>query len=352
MQLNFDHKPAAHCENGVIANMLRFHGHDISEPLIFGLSSGLFFSHMPFVKMSGMAVTSFRTFPGVLFSRVARILGFKVKRRRYLNKQRAMKKMDEVLFTGTPVACVVGMYYLPYMPYEYRFHFNGHNICVIGKDENENYTISDPNAIEKVTISRKDLEKVRFAKGGTYPIFGQMYWISSAPKQLPDLAPLIIKSIKRNCWLMTSQPKWLPYFGVNGIYYLSKRIRKWEKKMGQRRAALNLAQIIRMLEEIGTGGAGFRYMYAAFLQQAATITGVAELNSYSKEMTHIGDLWREFAHKASRIFKKRQGEQYTYDELADILWRIATLEEGFFKNLKAAIKQAAKKQNSSCAQAS
>jgi hypothetical protein len=337
MIADFEHKPAAHCENGVIANMLRFYGSDISEPMIFGLSSGLFFSHMPFIKLAGMAVTSFRTFPGVLFSRVARLLNFKITTKRFLNEERAMAKLDELLEVGTPVGCVVGMYYLPYMPPEYRFHFNGHNICIIGKDEQGDYIVSDPNAIEKVTISRKDLIRVRFAKGGTYPLFGQMYWIESVPDKLPDFAPLIRKAIKRNCWLMTSQPKCLPYFGVNGIYYLSKKIRTWEQKMGKRKAALNLAQVIRMLEEIGTGGAGFRYMYAAFLQQSANITGIPELNDFSKRMTAIGDLWRDFAYKASRIFKKRQGEQYTYNELGDILLQIAQLEECFFKELKKAV---------------
>ncbi len=335
--MEFEHRPAAHCENGVIANLLRFYGFDISEPMIFGMSSGLFFSHIPFVKLSGMAVTSFRTFPGVLFSRISRLLGFKRQVKRFLNQERAMQKMDDVLLSGTPVGCVVGMYYLPYMPIEYRFHFNGHNICIIGKDDKSTYTVSDPNAIEKVTISAKDLQRVRFSKGGTYPLFGQMYWINSAPQALPDLAPIIKKAIRKNCWLMTSQPKWIPFFGVNGIYYLSKKIRKWEEKMGSRKAALNLAQIIRMLEEIGTGGAGFRYMYAAFLQQSASITGIAELNDYSKRMTEIGDLWRDFAYKAARMFKKRQGEQYSYDELGDILLRIATLEESFFKELKKAV---------------
>jgi hypothetical protein len=335
MTLDFEHKPAAHCENGVIANLLRFYGFDITEPMIFGLASGLFFSHIPFVKLAGMAVTSFRTFPGVLFSRVARLLGFKIKTKRFFNEERAMQKLDTVLLSGTPVGCVVGMFYLPYMPAEYRFHFNGHNICIIGKDEQENYLVSDPNAIEKVTISRKDLIRVRFAKGGAYPLFGQMYWMKSVPDKLPDLAPLIRKAIKRNCWLMTSQPRWLPYFGVNGIYYLSKQIRIWEQKMSKRKAALNLAQVIRMLEEIGTGGAGFRYMYAAFLQQSAGITGIDALNGFSQRMTEIGDLWRDFAYKASRIFKKRQGEQYTYDELGDILYQIAELEKAFFKELRA-----------------
>jgi len=51
-----------------------------------------------------------------------------------------------------------------------------------------------------------------------------------------------------------------------------------EENMGKRDAALNLAQVIRMLEEIGTGGAGFRFIYGAFLQEAAEKTGIESLN--------------------------------------------------------------------------
>lgn len=335
MELNFEHRPAAHCENGVISNMLRYHGIELSEPMIFGLASGLFFSHMPFVKLSGMAVTSFRTFPGVLFSRISKLLGFKIHTRRYLREEKAMADLDRIIASGKPVGCVVGMYYLPYMPLEYRFHFNGHNICVIGKnDESDDYLVSDPNAMQKVSISRKDLIKVRFAKGGTYPLLGQMYWIEKVPEQLPDLVPLVRKAIKKNCWLMTSQPSWIPYFGARGIPFLAKQIMKWESKMGARRAALNLAQVIRMLEEIGTGGAGFRYMYGAFLQEAAQLMGIGELNDFSKRITEIGDMWRDFAYKAARIFKKRQGENYTYEEIASILLKIGDLEMAFFKELR------------------
>ncbi|HOU67816.1 MAG TPA: BtrH N-terminal domain-containing protein [Paludibacteraceae bacterium] len=338
MELKFEHRPAAHCENGVISNMLRFYGFELSEPMIFGLASGMFFSHTPFVKMAGMAVTSFRTFPGILFSRISKLLGFKITTKRYLNEKKAIADMEKVLLSGKPVGCVVGMYYLPYVPLEYRFHFNGHNICIIGKDEQTGeYIVSDPNAVEKVRITKKDLIKVRFAKGGTYPLLGQMYWIESVPNELPDLVPMIKKAIKKNCWLMTSQPKWLPYFGVNGIYYLSRRIKNWEKEMGPRKASLNLAQIIRMLEEIGTGGAGFRYMFGAFLQEAAQKTGIEELNDYSKRITDIGDLWRDFAYKAARIFKKRQGETYTYDDLSEVLYKIAVLEEKFYKELKTVV---------------
>ena len=341
MELQLNHQPAAHCENGVISSMLRFYGINLSEPLIFGLASGIFFTHLPFIKMSGMPVTSFRTFPGILFKRITKLMGIKTVTRRYFNQEHAMRDLDEILLQHKiPVGCVVGMYYLPYMPDEYRFHFNGHNICIIGKnEETEEYSVLDANAVQRVTISKKDLIKVRFAKGGTYPLMGQMYWIKSVPEQLPDLKPLVLKSIKKACWFMVSQPSFVPYIGANGIVYLSKRIREWEKEMGKRRAALNLAQIIRMLEEIGTGGAGFRFMYGAFLQEAAKITAIDELNVFAERITQIGDLWRDFAYKASRIFKKRQGENYTYDDLGDVLQLIGEQERTFFLELKSLVEK-------------
>ena len=334
-ELPLTHQPAAHCENGAISTLLRYYGIELSEPMIFGLASGLFFVHLPFIKMSGMPVTAFRTFPGVFFKRITKLLGIKTETRRFLTQERAMKALDHVLIDQkTPVGCVVGMFDLPYLPPEYRFRFNGHNICIIGKDEKTNhYCVLDSNATQKVTISREDLMKVRFATGGTYPLLGQMYWIKSVPEQLPDLKALVLKSIRKTCWFMVSQPDFIHIAGANGILYLSRRIRNWEKTMGARRAKLNLAQVIRMLEEIGTGGAGFRFIYGAFLQEAAEKTGLTFLNDYSVRITEIGDLWREFAYKASRIIKKRADENYTYDDLADLLQVIGDKEKVFFKEL-------------------
>ena len=335
MNLNIEHRSAAHCENGAISALLRFHGIDLSEPMIFGLASGLWFSHMPFVKMSGMAVTSFRSFPGILFRRITRMLGIKTVTRRYLSKEKAITQMDNLLEQGIPVGCVVGMYYLPYAPKELRFHFNGHNICITGKDEESGeYTVLDSNAIQPVTVSMRDLIRIRFAKGGTYPLMGQMYWIKEVPKQLPDLLPLIWRSIRKTCQEMAEQPCFLPWFGTRGIHLLAKRVRQWEHTMGYHDAILNLSQVIRMLEEIGTGGAGFRFLYGAFLQESAALTGVPELEDYAKRITEIGDRWRDFAYKGSRIIKKRKNENYTFDDLGDLLEQIARDEQQFFSDLK------------------
>jgi hypothetical protein len=330
MKLDFQHNMAAHCENGVTSNLLRFHGVSLSEPMVFGLGSGLFFSHMPFIKLNGMAVTSFRPWPGAIFKRVTGLLGIQYNHKKFSgDKQKAMQELDSMLAKGVPVGMLVGVFNLPYFPKEYRFHFNAHNITAFGK-EGDTYYISDPVMENVETLSSAELIKVRYSKG-TYPPKGRMYYITKVPKDI-DLKSAIVKSTRKTAKDMLTIP--IPMFGVKGIRFLAKQVRKWPKKFGDKDAALNLSQVIRMLEEIGTGGAGFRFIYAAFLQECSEILNQPWLNDLSKEMTDIGDKWREFAYLAARVFKKRGDGEITYDMLADILVVIADREEKVFQQLK------------------
>jgi hypothetical protein len=329
MKIDFQHHMAAHCENGVTSNLLGYYGIQLSEPMIFGIGSGYFFSHMPFIKLNGMAVTSFRVWPGVIFKRVTHRLGISVKRMKFRNRERAMNVLDDKLRQGIPVGMLVGVFQLPYFPPEYRFHFNAHNITVFGQ-ENDNYLVSDPVMEHVETLTRRQLKNVRYAKG-TYPPKGRMYYITKAPVK-PDIRPAIMKGIQKTAKDMLGIP--LPMFGIEGIRYLSRRMRQWPVKLGDRKAALNLGQVIRMLEEIGTGGAGFRFIYAAFLQECAVILEKPWLNELSLEMTMIGDQWRAFAVNASRVFKNRRNSDITYDNLADMLLSIADKEEHVFLQLR------------------
>jgi len=332
MEIDFEHRSAAHCENGVTANLLRYYGYDYSEPLIFGLSASLYFVHLPFIKLAGFPVTSFRPLPGVIFARVTRLLGFKIYKRIFLSKKKAVSALDNLMKKGIPTGCVVGMYYLPYMPLAYRFHFNAHNVCVIGK-ENDQYLLSDPVATEKVTITSRDLLRARFAKG-TYPPFGKLYRIKSFPKKAPDINQLVRKAILKNCRRMIHEPGPVPFVGVNAFKHLGNKIPKFPKIYGERKAALHLAQLIRMMEEIGTGGAGFRFLYAAFLQEAAEITGIRKLNDFSQRLTEIGDQWRIFAAEAGRISKNRSTVNVDYQTIGDRLKAIGKQEETFFTDLE------------------
>jgi len=276
-----------------------------------------------------MSVTSFRVLPGWIFKRVTHRLGIHVSRKKYRNPEKAMADLDDMLSRGKPVGLLVGVYHLPYFPKEYRFHFNAHNITVFGKEDGH-YLVSDPVMENVETLTSDELKRVRFAHG-TYPPRGRMYYIDKVPSS-PDFRSAIIKGIRKTAKDMLTIP--LPMFGIKGIRYLAKNMRTWPVKMSAKEAALNLSQVIRMLEEIGTGGAGFRFIYAAFLQECAEKLNQPLLNPLSAEMTSIGDAWRNFAWNAARCFKNRDNGEITYDMLADMIVGIADREEKIFSQLR------------------
>lgn len=332
--IEFKHKQSAHCENGVVSNLLGFYGIELSEPMVFGIGSGLFFSHMPFLKVDGIPVTSFRPLPGIIFSRISKRLNIDFIKRKYRrNPREAMRALDANIDKGIPTGMLVGVYHLSYFPQPYRFHFNAHNIVVTGK-QNGLYTISDPIMEDITSLSEKELMRVRYAKG-TFAPKGHMYWISEKPGE-PDVKRAVRKGIQQTCKHMLTIP--VPLFGVKGIRFMSNKVRAYPEKLGPKKAALFTGQIVRAQEEIGTGGAGFRFMYAAFLQEAADVTGNSRLEELSSEMTSIGDQWREFAIITGRIVKNRNKADENYNLAADKLLRIADEEEKFFKNLQLAIK--------------
>jgi hypothetical protein len=333
VKMDFTHRQAAHCENGVVSNLLRFYGIELSEPMVFGIGSGLFFSHMPFLKVDGIPVTSFRPLPGVIFSRNSKRLGVQFEKKKFRRSpQKAMEALDKNLQKGIPTGMLVGIYHLSYFPDPYRFHFNAHNIVVYGR-ENGNYLISDPIMDKFTTLTPNELTRVRYAKG-TFAPKGHMYNVNQPPKTI-DLEKAIKKGIKQTCKDMLSIP--VPMFGVKGIRFLSKKVRSYPEKLGPKKAALFTGQIVRAQEEIGTGGAGFRFMYAAFLQEAADILKKPELKELSAEMTLIGDQWREFAIITGRIVKNRNKADENYDRAADQLLKVADMEEAFYKKLQKSI---------------
>jgi hypothetical protein len=331
MKIDFKHHQAAHCENGVASNLMKFNGLQLSEPMVFGLGSGIFYVYIPFLMVNQAPAISYRPMPGSIFSKAAKRLGLKIKRMRFSNPESARKALDENLEKGIPTGLQVGVFHLPYFPDQYRFHFNAHNMVVYGK-EGDRYLISDPVMEFTTSLSGPELDKVRFAKGAFAPK-GQMYYPIYIPKDI-DLPKAIRKAIKSTCSDMLAP---FPIVGVKGERYIAKQIQKWPQKVGAKKTNHYLAQIVRMQEEIGTGGGGFRYIYAAFLQEASAILGLPELKELSSVMTEIGDEWRDFALNASRILKNRKSEDEMYVKLGKQLEGIADREEAFFKRLKKAI---------------
>jgi hypothetical protein len=332
MKLDFEHHQSAHCESGVTSSLLRESSQNkITEPLAFGIGAGLFFCYIPLIKINNGPAIAFRTFPGLIFKRTCNALGIPVVRKKFSSKEQAESYLKDRLEEGHPVGCQVGVYYLSYFPREYRFHFNAHNLIVFGK-EDDNYLISDPVMETPTKLTSYELERVRFAKGALAPK-GQLYYPKNN-KTITDeqIKKAIISGIKNNVNQMLRIPG--NFAGVKGIKYTGKKIKGWRDKLGLQKAGSYLAQLVRMQEEIGTGGGGFRYIYAAFLQEAYAYLQKEELLEISKIFTQSGDLWRTAAVHAAGIYKGRLGSQEDFNQMGEYLIEIAELEKNAFLALK------------------
>ncbi|MDQ2070003.1 BtrH N-terminal domain-containing protein [Natronospira bacteriovora] len=316
----FVHRHAAHCESGVMAQLLGHAGLELSEAAVFGLSAALTFAHLPMVKVNEQPLTSYRMPPGQIVRGLEKRLGIGMRRQRYRHPVEAMTALDRHIDEGRPVGLQTSVYWLPYFPEDMRFHFNAHNLIVYGREGND-YLISDPVFEHPVRAHRTALMKARFARGPFAPR-GLLYYPERVPES-PDYAAIARRAIRRTTMMMRYSP--VPWIGIRGIRYLARRLEKLpHRRVDDRQRQLFVAQVIRMQEEIGTGGGGFRYLYAAFLQEVAEWTGDERFSQGAEQMARAADGWRAFALAGARYVKS--GDASLLAELPERVRECAALE--------------------------
>jgi hypothetical protein len=325
---SFQHQQSAHCESGVMASLLTHAGLPMSEPMAFGLASGLAFAYLPIVKLSGMPLIAYRMPPKHLIKTLSQRLGAKLHTRTFGDPEQGRRELDAALDSGRLAGLQSSVFWLPYFPPEMRFHFNAHNLLAYGREGND-YLISDPVFEAPVRCAAEDLQKARFAKGAL-AAKGLMYWLDDVPLE-QDWNKLIRQSVLSTTRILDGMP--LPWIGIRGIQHLAKQIDKLDPARSKYNR-LYLTHIVRMQEEIGTGGAGFRFMYASFLQEAGETLGDNNLQEASAQLTAIGDQWRQFASACVRA-SRNKGETPNFTPIAESLRGIALQERGLMKELAA-----------------
>lgn len=323
----FQHRHAAHCESGVASNLLSHYGAPLSEAMAFGLSSALSFAYLPFVKLTGFPLIAYRMPPKFILKGLRKPFDMRLHFETFRNAEQGQSRLDALLSEGKVVGLQTSVYWLPYFPQDMRFHFNAHNLLVYGK-EGDDYLISDPVAEEPQRCASADLQRARFAKGVLAPK-GLLYY-PDAPGRNTVSAADVRRAIVKTCRIMLGP---VPIVGVRGMRMLANKIRRLKAD----EYGLNyIGHIVRMQEEIGTGGAGFRFIYASFLQEAAALCALPELEQLAERLNSIGDDWRGFALQAVRMIKGRDAVDFT--ALSASLLALAEQERAFFRSLRQAVK--------------
>jgi hypothetical protein len=324
----FEHSLAAHCETGTMAAMLRHNGLRLSEPMILGIAGGIFFAYLKPAALKHATIIT-RSRPGDIRPQIAKRLGVKFWSRAYRDPVRARTDLNGFLDRGTPVAVQTDMFYFDYWPDYQRNHFNAHFVVIVGR-ENGEYLVSDSYRAAIERVPEAVMDKARFARGELAPK-GLAFCPIKVPAS-PDLKKAIVAGIKSACFNMVKLP--MPFLGVKGMRLLAKKLPQWPAMVTDIEMLSHEAMMINVsLEERGTGGAGFRFMYASFLQEAAKLLNRPEFDGMAKDLMAIGDSWREFSLQAARMGKRRELGVDSFKTLSGMVSAQADREEVFFKKL-------------------
>ena len=295
--------------------------------MAFGITSALTFVYLPFVKVNNLPLIAYRSLPKTIINTISKVLHITMEKRSYKSEHQANEELKSFAQEGKLVGLQTSVYYLPYFPKDMRFHFNAHNLLVYGM-EGEEYLISDPVFEEAVKCSQEGLTKARFAKGVFAPK-GFLYYPKSMPQSV-DMPLALKKAIVKNAKSMLTP---FPFAGVKGMRRLAKKIESLQSETNTRYVKNFLTHIVRMQEEIGTGGGGFRFLYAAFLEEATTYELNSELlHEASEFIIQSGKTLREFALYCVEGSKKI--EKLDTQKIASKLYEASEYEEKAFRLLK------------------
>jgi len=312
----FKHQQFAHCESGVVSTLLTAYGLPISEPMAFGITNSLSFVYLPIVKLNGLPLIAYRQLPKNIINKISKVLDIQIKTEKFSDPILANKRLTTLVEKEKKlVGLQTSVFYLPYMPEDMRFHFNAHNLLVYGKEGSE-YHISDPVFEEVVSCNEAKLSIARFAKGAFAPK-GFLYYPENIPQNI-EFGNAIRKAIHKTAKSMNTP---FPFAGLKGMNRLANKIRSLKNRTSAddtKYIKLFLTHIVRMQEEIGTGGGGFRFLYAAFLQEAkAHDLNPQILDEASALFTQSGDTLRAFALLCVKA--SRSDKPIDFDMIADKL---------------------------------
>ena len=311
---NYEHKIASHCESGSVRNILKYSGLNLSESLIFGIGSGVAFAYMVNKKsIGGFPITAARLPMGAIVKNIQKDLGVNFFNKKFKSTDEAIIHANEMIDKDIPVAVCVDMFYMSYLPRFMQIHAPFHFVVLVGR-EGDNYFVSDPYNQQIGTVN---IENLRSA-WETHAMFAQdnlMVYVKDYPKEI-NWKPIIKKALLRSCDNLLIAPvvrDILKIFGYKGIELFAKDILKWTQKYKGLQLRECMLGTPTILEEQGTGGGAFRFLFSAFLTESSDKLNITELDSYAKEMNVIGEKWRDASRAMIKVAKEVPSNNNEYD---------------------------------------
>lgn len=326
----FAHRPGVHCDSTALRDIFEYYGFKFTEPMVFGLGSGLGFIYwtmkrMPYPFVGGRARD--------LDQSLCDNLGVKMRVHATQSRIRAYESLRELIGQDTPVLLHVDMPYLRYLNLPPEAHFGGHSVVVAGLDEDNGIAyIADTQfpKLQKATL--RELEEARASQHKPFP--PKNAWLTfQFPRKLTPLDKAIKTALRKTTGTMLNPP--IRNLGVKGIRLFSTEIAKWPELLPPDNALYRVAYDVTyiMLEEDGTGGAAFRNLFSQFLKEAGEVMNNQGLIKCAEEYNRIAQKWTRVA----KLIRTIPEETITAQESSAILREIAQEETRALSFLRRAV---------------
>ncbi|MGW4349668.1 BtrH N-terminal domain-containing protein [Streptomyces sp. NPDC004690] len=283
---DIDVRDTVHCETTALGVLLRHQGLDLSEPMLFGLGSGLSFvywdgKNLDFPFLGG------RVKPFDLTRNLADRLGLELRVQETTSPRRAWENVAASVDAGQPVGLQLDSYYLDY--FTARIHFGGHVVAMYGYDDHNAYLVDTGQQGGAVTTGLAGLARARAARG---PMSAKhRSFTLTAPQNSSVSHEQIVHAVTACADAFLHPP--IANLGHRGIEKAGTLVRTWLRRTDDPQRDLPRAALL--MEEAGTGGALFRNLYRDFLSECGALLDSGHLHTGHALYEEAAALWTETA---------------------------------------------------------
>ncbi|HUR02751.1 MAG TPA: BtrH N-terminal domain-containing protein [Nonomuraea sp.] len=279
---DIDTRGTQHCETTALGVLLRHQGLDLSEPMLFGLGSGLSFIYWDGKNM-GFPFLGGRVKPFDLTRNLATRLRLELLVQETTSARRAWDNVAAPIDAGHPVGLQLDSYYLDY--FGSKVHFGGHVVAMYGYDDHDAYLVDTGQQGGAVSTSLASLAQARAARG---PMTAKhRSFTLTAPRNLPSPQSQIIPAITACADAFLNPP--IANLGHRGIEKAGRLVRTWLQRTDDPQR--DLPQAALLMENAGTGGALFRNLYRDFLAECTELLDSSHLRTGHELYSEAATLW-------------------------------------------------------------
>ncbi|MDG4858049.1 BtrH N-terminal domain-containing protein [Streptomyces sp. T-3] len=322
MVKDLDVRGMQHCETTALGVLLRHEGLDLSEPMLFGLGSGLSFIYWD-SKAMGFPFLGGRVKPFELTRNLAAALGLELLVEETTSPRKAWQNVAAAIDAGRPVGLQLDSYHLDY--FSTKVHFAGHVVAMYGYDEQDAYLVDTAPQGGAVSTGLAGLARARAERG---PMSAKhrsfTLTVPSSPTSPQDR---IIPAIKTCADAFLNPP--IANLGHRGIEKTAKQVPKWLQRSDDPREDLPRAAVL--MERAGTGGALFRNLYRDFLAECAQLIDSSHLRTGHRLYAEAATLWTQVAQLVAAA--SESGDEKDLVQAGSLLHELSSIEREAMQEL-------------------